>query len=168
MTRILPLTEHEVTVLKAMYASEYHDGGARPWVWTFSVAEGAGFANRRTLSGTVASLVKKGLIAADGAGDEASLVMTSLGVDICTRGGIYTPPVAAEPAKRPYQADITDADGECHSYYFRASSLWSVTTHISAKMGLEGDFYGHKASDTIKLEVNQLIERPGVRLTELA
>lgn len=58
---------------------------------------------------------------------------------------------------RYFRATLTDSDGEQHEYNFTASKLWVVTHHIAAKMSLEGDFYGHKADETITLEVAELM-----------
>jgi len=61
---------------------------------------------------------------------------------------------------RYFTVEIQDLDGETQMYDFAASSLWSVTAHIAARMDQEGDFYGHKKVDTLNLIINELAVKP--------
>lgn len=93
------LTANETVVIAAMYASEYHDGGERPWVWTFSVADRTrGVIPAASFPGVVASLNKKGLVVSDGdasasgpSDNMGSLYLTDAGVEVAKSAGIYNP-----------------------------------------------------------------------------
>ncbi len=61
---------------------------------------------------------------------------------------------------RYFRAELTDADGETHSYAFECLTLWAVSLYIVDMMRIEGDFYGHTGDQTVKLEVNELVSAP--------
>lgn len=62
--------------------------------------------------------------------------------------------------KTHYIASITDRDGEAHSYYFFAESVWIITNYILAEMNMRRDFYGHKKYDTVSLEIDEVLSVP--------
>lgn len=62
--------------------------------------------------------------------------------------------------KKIYLLVITDRDGESHDYYFRASHLWIVTSHVHVTIAFDGNFYGHKVEDTVGIELDELWQVP--------
>ena len=69
--------------------------------------------------------------------------------------------------RRFFRAELTDRDGEAHAYDFAALTLWAVATHVAVRMGLDGDFYGHKPEATIGLAVSELAAAPPGHLIEI-
>jgi hypothetical protein len=84
------LTNNEIKALQGILKSDFMDGATeakdvvnKP-VWTWSANT---FENKRTYSGVVASLVKKGLVVCSDMGTEdACLQMTQEGFDALQRG----------------------------------------------------------------------------------
>lgn len=73
------ITKIETECLLGIFNSDYRDGYSpvQKWVWTWS---GNPFSNKRTYSGAISSLVKKGLVQTDGQkGDDACVAMTAEG-----------------------------------------------------------------------------------------
>lgn len=77
----MKLTENERKALEGIVMSEYHDGRhvVDNHVWSHSCNT---FSNKRSFSGTVSSLVKKGLVVKDGVGEQATLAITQKGYDL--------------------------------------------------------------------------------------
>lgn len=75
------LTKNEKTLLFAIKNSEFHDGQnpLNNAVWTDCVCEC--FNNTKTASGTMSSLVKKGLAESQGKGRDAVCWITQAGLD---------------------------------------------------------------------------------------
>ena len=75
------LTENEAAVLNAFFESEYGDVDMAAYteygreVWMFSIKEHSRL-DGKTFSGTVSSLVKKGLVITDTAGDKGAMQMS--------------------------------------------------------------------------------------------
>lgn len=75
--KALGITEKEYAGLQAILDSEYGDGwGPDKAVWSWSANP---FTNLRSAGGVFASLAKKGLVSADGWGEEATLQHTDKG-----------------------------------------------------------------------------------------
>ena len=78
---MIQITDNERKALKGIYDSDFRDAdhpvGRAVWTWSANP-----FESKRTFSGVVASLVKKGLVTADGEGDDACLTMTQAGWDL--------------------------------------------------------------------------------------
>jgi len=72
------ITEIERKALHGIYNSDFRDGndpvGCPVWSWSANP-----FDNKRTFSGAISSLVKKGLVKADGEGDDACVTLTQAG-----------------------------------------------------------------------------------------
>jgi hypothetical protein len=77
------LTTIERQAIQGILDSDYMDGDSgdlavnRP-VWTWSANP---FASKRTFSGAVSSLVQKGFVTVDGAGNDATIEITRAGMD---------------------------------------------------------------------------------------
>jgi hypothetical protein len=82
------LTALEVDVLKGLYASEYHDGGPQPYIWSWAIRNQ--LATPAQLPGVVSSLAKKGITRSDGSGEERAVAVTELGAQVARELGIYT------------------------------------------------------------------------------
>jgi hypothetical protein len=80
MTTETNLTALELSVLRAIDASEYGDV-LTDEIWMFSVTDNmeAGGATPKQLPGVVSSLVKKGLVKSGGTGNDAGIHMTDAG-----------------------------------------------------------------------------------------
>ena len=80
---IKKLTAIEAQALRGILDSNYLDGAAPvDWpVWTWSANP---FASKRTFSGAVSSLVRKGLAKVGGSGEEATIQITQAGFDAYT------------------------------------------------------------------------------------
>lgn len=75
------ITEIERKALLGIYKSDFRDGNDPvdfP-VWSWSANP---FSDKRTFSGAMSSLVKKGLARADGEGDDACVYLTQAGWDL--------------------------------------------------------------------------------------
>ena len=74
------LTANERKAIEGIMNSEFHDGTAVVGnaVWSYSCNT---FENKRSFSGTVSSLVKKGFVLKDGVGEKATLILTQKGYD---------------------------------------------------------------------------------------
>jgi hypothetical protein len=72
------ITNNERKALHGIFNSDFRDGdhpvGKAVWSWS-----GNPFDNKRTFSGVVASLVKKGMVKSDGEGEDACLTMLEPG-----------------------------------------------------------------------------------------
>lgn len=77
----MELTKNEMMALQGIIDSDFRDGNhpANYPVWSWSANP---FASKRTFSGTMSSLVKKGLAGSDGMkGDDACVWITQAGLD---------------------------------------------------------------------------------------
>jgi len=74
------ITETERKALQGILDSNFQDGPGEvgKWVWTWSANP---FKTKRTFSGAVASLVKKGLADVCDEGDDAVICITQAGMD---------------------------------------------------------------------------------------
>jgi hypothetical protein len=74
------LTKTETEALEGIVGSDFHDGNhpVGNWVWSWSCNP---FQSKRQFSGAVSSLVKKGFVKANGAGEDACLSITQSGFD---------------------------------------------------------------------------------------
>ena len=75
----MTITKTEAECLLGVFNSDYRDGynpvGHQIWSWS-----GNPFGNKRTYSGAISSLAKKGLVQCDGEkGDDACVAMTAEG-----------------------------------------------------------------------------------------
>jgi hypothetical protein len=71
-------TSNEQTVIRNIVNNEYANGDVFAVTWTWRAVEGVG-KTPRSAGGVVSSLVKKGLVCADGYGEEATLSLTDAG-----------------------------------------------------------------------------------------
>jgi hypothetical protein len=124
---MIKLTYNETLFLNAMRNNEYNDAleeGNIGGTWTFTAIENAGFKTKRTASGVIASLVKKGLvkctqISSDSRahGDEDTIWFTKEGEKLfdnadgedCTWGG---PKLLKIVKPRPKQSTIEEVKAE--------------------------------------------------------
>lgn len=78
------MTALELAILTAIVSSEYGSGEADTGsIWTFSVWDNIDRAvcpSRRSLSGGISSLVKKGLVSSYEAGNDSTIRLTNDGV----------------------------------------------------------------------------------------
>jgi hypothetical protein len=77
---MINLTENEIKVIAAIINSDYQDDNnpVNNPVWSFSCNP---FENKKTLSGVVASLSKKGLVNSGGTGQNACITLLQAGMD---------------------------------------------------------------------------------------
>jgi len=75
----MKLTTLERRAIQGILDSEYGDGDVDKCVWTWSANRG--FPNKRSFSGAISSLVKKGYVIAGGDGRDATLTLTQSGFD---------------------------------------------------------------------------------------
>jgi hypothetical protein len=62
--------------------------------------------------------------------------------------------------KRLFLVEIQDRDGEEQTYqeeFGMQATLWDVARYIQIQMVTKGDYYGHTADMTIKLEITELV-----------
>jgi hypothetical protein len=83
MTKLTPI---EMQAIQGIIDSDFRDGdhpvGKAVWTWSANP-----FASKRTYSGAVSSLSKKGLITADGYGEDACVTLTQAGFDAFIANG---------------------------------------------------------------------------------
>jgi hypothetical protein len=79
----MTLTNLELTALRGILDSDFMDGakgheavGKQVWTWSANP-----FPSKRTFSGIVASLAKKGLVASTDEGEDSVIWLTKAGVD---------------------------------------------------------------------------------------
>jgi hypothetical protein len=70
------LTKNECRAIEGIVSSEYGEGAVGRWVWTWSANP---FASKKTFSGVVASLSKKGLVSVMDEGKDASIRLNEAG-----------------------------------------------------------------------------------------
>jgi hypothetical protein len=79
----MKITANEMALLKGIVNSEYQGGdtvvGYAIWSWSATDNASPKFESRKTASGTMASLVKKGLAVSSGSGDERTCWITEAG-----------------------------------------------------------------------------------------
>lgn len=83
-TNTINITELEASILLGINYSEYGDTlGEAVWVFD-AIDESLGKIN----SGVISSLSKKGLVITQGKGDDQTIALTELGIEICKENNL--------------------------------------------------------------------------------
>ena len=88
LKEIKVLTVNEMKVLKSLAYNDYGEGHAT-WSWAVNESKHPSGIKGKALSGVVASLVKKGLLKAEGEGEDSSISTTEAGIAEMKKNGWY-------------------------------------------------------------------------------